>query len=156
MRTIFFSTFLSLAFTVPLASAQTGELRTGTAALAGWTVDAPGVRRQIKSSDLPAPVPTEPEKSTGSPAKIIARPEGAMPKVPKGFAVEVFASGFKQPRTIRVAPNGDVFLSESGTGRVLVFRAGSSGVPVKHEVFAENLEKPYGIAFYPAADPRYI
>jgi glucose/arabinose dehydrogenase len=156
MRAAVFSTFLSLAFVAPLASAQTGELRTGTAALAGWAVDAPGVRRQIKSSDLPAPLLTEPEKSTGSPAKIITRPEGALPKVPKGFAVDVFASGFKQPRTIRVAPNGDAFLSESGTGRVLVFRAGTSSGPVKHEVFAENLEKPYGIAFYPVADPRYI
>ena len=57
--------------------------------------------------------------------KVVERPQGALPKVPDGFAVQVFASGFKQPRTLRVAPNGDVFLSESGTGRVLVFRAGA-------------------------------
>jgi hypothetical protein len=38
-----------------LASAQTPEVRTGAAALADWRVDAPGVRRHIKPSDLPAP-----------------------------------------------------------------------------------------------------
>jgi glucose/arabinose dehydrogenase len=135
---------------------QTREVRTGTDALVGWTVDAPGVRRHIKSSDLPAPLATEPEKSSGSPVKIVPRPEGALPKVPEGFSVQLFASGFKQPRTIRVAPNGDVFLSESGTGRVLVFRGGSSAMPAKPEVFVENLEKPYGIAFHPAVKPRHV
>ena len=67
--------------------------------------------------------------------------------------VESARRGFKQPRTLRVAPNGDVFLSESGTGRVHVFPAGTDGKPL---VFAENLRQPYGIAFYPAENPRYI
>ena len=115
------------------------------------------MRRHIKPSDLPAPPSGEgPETSRGSAAKVVARPQGALPKVPDGFSVQVFASGFKQPRTLRVAPNGDVFLSESGTGRVLVFRASARELPAKPEVFAENLEKPYGIVFYPAADPRHV
>jgi glucose/arabinose dehydrogenase len=76
--------------------------------------------------------------------------------VPEGFTVQVFATGFKQPRTLRVAPNGDVFLSESGTGRVLVFREGAGGTPAKPEVFAEKLDRPYGIAFVPATEPRYV
>jgi glucose/arabinose dehydrogenase len=156
MRALTFSTFVSLTLAASLATAQSAQVRTGTAALAGWTVDAPGVGRHIKPSDLPSPVATEPEKSSGSPVKIVPRPEGALPKVPEGFSVQVFASGFKQPRTLRVAPNGDVFLSESGTGRVLVFRASARELPAKHEVFAENLEKPYGIAFYPAVNPRHV
>src|SRR5690606_34763752 len=65
-------------------------------------------------------------------------------------------TGFKMPRTLRVAPNGDVFLSESGAGRVLVFRANAGGNEAKPEVFAENLDRPYGIAFYPAADPQFV
>ena len=156
MRALQFPTFVLLALAVSLTSAQAAEVRTGTAALAGWSVDAPGVARQIKPSDLPPPVPTEPEKSTGSSVKIVPRPDGALPKVPEGFSVQVFAEGFKQPRTLRVAPNGDVFLSESGAGRVLVFRASSNAVPAKPEVFVENLEKPYGIAFHPAMNPRHI
>ncbi len=157
------STFSTLLLNLPLifltsvASAQTGEVRTGAAALDAWKADAPGVRRHIKPSDLPAPpIGTEPEKSVGKNVKVVNPPQGALPKVPDGFAVQVFASGFKQPRTLRVAPNGDIFLSESGTGRVLVFRAIAGGTPAKPEVFAENLDRPYGIVFYPPADPQYV
>jgi glucose/arabinose dehydrogenase len=138
-------------------ASQTGNVRTGTAALGDWRGDAPGVRRHLKPSDLPAPATgADPEASIARNAKVIERPQGALPKVPDGFAVQVFASGFKQPRTLRVAPNGDVFLSESGTGRVLVFPANAGGAPARPEVFAENLERPYGIAFHPPADPRYV
>jgi glucose/arabinose dehydrogenase len=142
-----------------LASAQTAEVRTGAAALADWKADAPGVRRHIKPSDLPAPPPvrsTDAEKSVASNAKVVEPPQGALPKVPDGFTVEVFATGFEMPRTLRVAPNGDIFLSESGAGRVLVFRASAGGAPAKAEVFAENLDRPYGIVFHPPADPRYV
>jgi len=138
-------------------AATAGKVLTGAAALGDWTSDAPGVRRHIKPSDLPAPeAARDPEGSVASTAKVIAAAQGATPRVPEGFAVQVFARGFKQPRTLRVAPNGDVFLSESGTGRVLVFRAASGGAPATPEVFAENLDRPYGIAFVPPADPRYV
>lgn len=150
-------TIFALAFAVWLVSAQAAEVRTGSAALDGWNSDAPGVARHIKPSDLPAP-PTvaaaDAEKGSGVPVKLVPRPPDALPKVPDGFSVAVFASGFKQPRTIRVAPNGDVFLSESGAGRVLVFRAGDADA--KPEVFAEGLDRPYGIAFHPAGDPRHV
>ena len=147
---------VSLIFLASSSSAQTGEVRTGAAAAAGWQADAPGVRHHITPSDLPAPTATDPEASVGNPAQVIQPPPGTLPKVPDGFAVQVFASGFKQPRTLRIAPNGDIFLSESGTGRVLVFRAGAGDAPAKPEVFAENLDRPYGIAFHPPADPRYV
>jgi glucose/arabinose dehydrogenase len=150
-----------LAFSASLASSQGSEVRTGAAALAGWKVDTPGVRRHNKPSDLPEPPmaagsDVDTEASVAGNVKVIAPPQGAAPKVPDDFAVQVFASGFKQPRTLRVAPNGDIFLSESGTGRVLVFRADARDVPAKPEVFAENLERPYGIVFWPPADPRYV
>ena len=148
---------VSLAALALAACAQTGKVHTGDAALADWRSDAPGVRRHIKPSDVPAPaMGNDPEKSIAARVKVVQPPQGALPKVPDGFAVQVFATGFKQPRTLRVAPNGDIFLSESETGRVLVFRAGASGTPAKPEVFAENLEKPYGIAFVPPANPRYV
>lgn len=136
--------------------AQTSAPLTGTAAFGAWQSDAPGVRRHIRPSDLPAPATgADPEKSIASTAKVVERPQGALPKVPDDFAVEVFASGFQQPRTLRVAPNGDIFLAESRGGRVLVFRA-NAGAPAKPEVFAENLERPYGIVFQPPADPQYV
>jgi glucose/arabinose dehydrogenase len=39
---------------------------------------------------------------------------------------------------------------------VLIFRAGGGSAPAKPEVFAENLDQPYGIVFLPPADPRYV
>lgn len=156
MRTPTFPLVLTLALAAAVASAQDAGVKTGAAALEGWKADAPGVRRHIKAADLPAPQATDPETSKAVTVKIVAPPQGALPKVPDGFVVEVFAKGFKQPRTLRVAPNGDVFLSESGAGRMLVLRNGSAGAPAKHEVFAENLERPYGIAFLPRADPKYV
>ena len=120
---------LSIVVLASLAFSQSIELRTGaTAVRDDWKSDNPGVRRLIKPSDLPAPPPAtaaDGEKSVANIVKLVEPPQGALPKVPDGFAVEVFASGFKQPRTLRIAPNGDIFLSESGTGRVLVFRAGA-------------------------------
>lgn len=85
MRASIISALLLLALAMSRAYAQTGELHTGTNAFVAWTVDAPGVRRYIKSSDLPAPVATEPEKSNGSPARIVARTEAALPS---GFVVD--------------------------------------------------------------------
>jgi len=145
-----------LVLAASLASAQSGEIRTGAAAFDSWKGDAPGVQRHIKPPDLPAPVATDAETSKGVNVKVVEPPQGALPKVPNGFAVQEFARGFKQPRTLRVAPNGDIFLSESGAGRVLIFRAGGGSAPAKPEVFAENLDQPYGIVFLPPADPRYV
>lgn len=145
---------LPLLCAAPLAFAQTAGVKTGADALAGWKSDAPGVRRHITVADLPAnPAATAAEGSVASKLEVVPAPQGAMPKVPDGFQVEVFATGFKQPRTLRMAPNGDIFLSESGTGRVLVFRGGQAGKP---EVYAENLDRPYGVAFLPVDKPRWI
>jgi glucose/arabinose dehydrogenase len=144
---------------VSIASAQTGDVRTGAAAFSDWKADAPGVRRLIRPSDLPLPLTGTDDETPDfrSNAKVVDPPQGMLPKVPDGFAVEVFGSGFKQPRTMRIAPNGDIFLSESGSGRVLLFRAsGASGASAKAELFAENLDRPYGIVFQPPTDPQYV
>ena len=149
--------FVPLVGLVSLTSAQTGQVRTGGDAFTDWKEDAPGVRRHIRPADVPAPITDRaPEGSVASNAKVVSPPAGAVPKVPDGFKVEVLATGFKQPRILRVAPNGDTFLAESGTGRVLVFRGSAGSVPAKPEVFAENLNQPYGIAFQPPADPQYV
>jgi hypothetical protein len=81
-----------------------------------------------------------------------------MPKVPPGFAVDLFAQGLSKPRVVRVAPNGDIFVAESGAGRVRVFRAADgAATPSTSEVFAANLNRPFGIAFYPPGpDPQFV
>jgi len=133
---------------------------TGAAALGGWRTDAPGVRRHLDAKDMAAPKTDAAleEATTRNRAEVVPRPADAMPKAPAGFKVELLATGFNQPRTIRVAPNGDAFVAESKGGRILVFRAQPGGTVAKTpEVFAEGLKQPYGIAFYPpGAAPRFV
>jgi len=62
-----------------------------------------------------------------------------------------------QPRVIKVAPNGDVFVADSDAGKIDVFRMADDGKVASKEVFATGLDQPYGIAFYPtASDPNYV
>ena len=47
-----------------------------------------------------------------------------MPMVAKGFAVELVASGIENPRAIRFAPNGDLFVANSAIDEVRVYQVG--------------------------------
>ncbi|MCA1609276.1 MAG: PQQ-dependent sugar dehydrogenase [Acidobacteria bacterium] len=131
------------------------EVLTGQGALGDWTTDAPGVRRKITVADLPRPFAT---KSVDSGSRVIDRPANAWPRVPAGFRVEEFQTQLVNPRLLRTAPNGDVFLAESYPGRVRVLRAreGASRAE-QNEIFASGLSRPFGIAFYPpGGDPKWI
>lgn len=128
---------------------------TGDAARGDWTTDAPGVRRLLKPSDMDKPYAT---RSIDNGPRVVPRPEGAWPKVPTGFKVTQFATGLENPRVIVTAPNGDLFVAESGPGRVRILRdANGDGKPEVNEVFASGLKQPFGIAFYPLGNnPRYV
>ncbi len=131
------------------------KVLTGQGALGDWTTDAPGVRRRITTNDLPKPFET---KSVVNGPRLVSRPAGALPKAPEGFAVEEFLSGLKNPRLLRVAPNGDIFVAESRANLVRVIRPSKdNSKPEINEIFAADLRRPFGIAFYPAgANPQYI
>ena len=139
---------------VPKAEAAE-KLLTGAAAFGSWRDDAPGVRRLIRPDDLPPPFAS---RSASNGSRLVTRPEGAMPKAPEGFTVGLFAEGLQGPRTIRVAPNGDIFVAESEGGRIHVFRAPDGALkPATEGIFADGLGYPYGIAFYPPGpDPKYV
>jgi glucose/arabinose dehydrogenase len=89
---------------------------------------------------------------------VIAKPVSAAPNVPPGFQVELFASNLRDPRTVRVAPNGDIFIAESEPGRIRVLRAADGAAkPSSNDVFASGLDQPFGIAFYPSgSDPQWM
>jgi glucose/arabinose dehydrogenase len=131
------------------------KLLTGAAAFGSWKDDAPGVRRLIRPADLPAPFAS---RFASNAPQLVSRPQGAVPKVPDGFTVNLFAEGLEGPRTIRVAPNGDIFVAESDGGRIHVFRAPDGAAkPAMDGVFADGLDYPYGIAFYPPGpDPKFV
>ena len=94
----------------------------------------------------------------GNGPDIVARPAEAELRVPPGFVVEEFASGLQAPRLVRVAPNGDIFVSESVAGRIRVLRAEDGAAkPSRIEVFASGLRLPFGIAFWPLGPaPKYV
>jgi glucose/arabinose dehydrogenase len=113
-----------------------------------WHGDAPGRQHRIVAADLPAPFATS---SSSNSSQVVARPDGVMPSVPRGFTVGVFASGLSEPRHPVVAPNGDVFVSETDSGRIRVLRPSSDGTRSERDaVFASGLAEPFGLAFHPA------
>lgn len=165
------------AAAIPLL-AQTGQPLTGPTAFADWSQEKPGVRRKISVADLPQP---DPAQSVRNQPHLVPRPQNAWPVAPPGFKVTLYAGGdngpspspdqqhsehgtrppdegtFRQPRLIRTAPNGDLFVADSGGGIIFVLRGigpDSKAAQVKH--FAEGLDHPFGIAFYPASNPRFV
>lgn len=143
------------AFTLQTQAQEKGATLKGKDALGDWTTDAPGVRRKLTVDDLPKPGATESAKNH---PKKVARPDGAWPKAPAGFKVELYAESLKAPRVIVTAPNGDIFVAESKSDRVSVLRdSNGDGKPDSNEVFASGLKQPFGIAFYPLGpEPKYI
>lgn len=116
--------------------------------------DRPGTAHRI-SADLPPPYATPP---AANPPRIVARPADAVLAAPPGFSVSEFLGGLTRPRLLTTAPNGDIFVAESAADRVTVVRA-PAGAPQagQHEIFAADLNRPFGIAFYPPGpDPRWV
>lgn len=82
---------------------------------------------------------------------------GAPLHVAPGFQIDAWATKLNRPRRVTVAPNGDVLVAESYLGEVALLRdADHDGTPETREVFKSGLKQPYGIAFYPPKDPRWV
>lgn len=117
--------------------------------------EQPGQIHKITMKDLPPPLAT---RSSDNGPDLVSRPANVWPKAPPGFKVELYTTGLDEPRLIRTAPNGDIFLAESRAGRIRVFRGMTSdGKPEQMQIFATGLKRPYGIAFYPPGpNPQYV
>lgn len=111
-------------------------------AASALAAEQPGTSFHVKANELPKPYATP---AADNSSQTIPRPPGAMPQVPKGFAVSIFASGLKHPRFMELAPNGDVFLSEPDAGKVTLLHGG------KAVDFATGFNKPHGLAFHDGA-----
>src|SRR5712671_7437937 len=99
-----------------------------------------------KKPQLPPPYATK--SSANSPSEV-KPPAGFLPTVPAGFKINVFATGFKRPRWLIVAPNGDIFLADTGAGDIDVLRdSQNNGGAQSREKFATGLTRPFGIAFH--------
>jgi glucose/arabinose dehydrogenase len=145
---------LAVALLSTSGLAQDSTVLTGSAAFGGWKDDAPGTTRHLTVDDLEQPYVS---KSASNSAAPVPMKEGQLPKVPDGYKIELVAKGIDNPRAIRFAPNGDLFVANSEDGQVLVYRFdGDKPTPVKQSVYVEKLNQPYGIAFYPADKPQWV
>ena len=120
--------------------------------MGGWASDRPGVRRKITVNDLRPP---SSNVWAINPPHLVSRPAGAQLNVPTGFSVEEYASGFRDPRFLLTAPNGDILVSESHANQIKVLRGDHAE---RVQVFAaRGLNQPFGLAFYPPGDsPQYV
>ena len=142
-------------FAATAAGPKAANVITGKAAFADYTQQKPGVFRKITVADLPQPFESD---SVDNGPQRADRPADAWPQALPGFKVELYATGLDYPRLIRTAPNGDIFLAESHSGEIKVFRGVTSdGKAQQTQVFATGLNRPFGIAFYPLGpDPQWV
>jgi glucose/arabinose dehydrogenase len=120
-----------------------------------YRLQRPGASHKITVADLPPPRPAE---SVDNGPFLVPRPKNVFPVAPAGFKVDLYADGLSNPRLIRTAPNGDMFLAESAAGEIKVVRGvRADGRATLVKRFASGLKKPFGIAFYPPGDaPRWV
>lgn len=97
---------------------------------------------------LPAPFAT---RSVANPPRVIDWPRGGKPLAPAGFAVDLFATGLDNPRSLLVLPNGDVLVMESlpqaSESRIVLLRDSThKGSPDRQQSFVGGLNMAYGMA----------
>src|SRR5260370_32128635 len=77
---------------------------------------------------LPVPFATN---SAGNGPRSAKPPAGFLPAVPAGFCLKVYSADFKRPRGVTVAPNGGIFLADTGAGESIVIRCPQHTGPVQ-------------------------
>jgi glucose/arabinose dehydrogenase len=138
----------------PAAAAPAKGAAADSARAGSWHEDKPGDVHRLSADNLVAPYASE---SAGNGSKQVARPQGALPAVPAGFKVAVFADDMGKARLPLRAPNGDIIVSDANGGRVLILRAGEGDKAASTSTFATGLSGPYGLALWPSgANPKYL
>ena len=148
-------TVLSLTIFVISAAALLGAQTNKVGSFSDYKTETAGTMHKIAVADLPQPYAT---KSVDNGPDLVPRPKDAWPQAPPGFKVDLYADGFDNPREVRTAPNGDLFVAESDPGVIKVLRGVTAGGKAeRNEVFATGLTKPFGIAFYPPGpNPEWV
>ena len=150
----------------PRLSAQRSVMLAGT--IAGLLLAAPVLAQQPPASAPPAAAPAVAPAPPNSP--LFGRPEGnanaaklapvapppiptaadklptAQLKVPKGFNIEVYASGIPNARSMRLGDQGTLFLGNRFIGKVFAIVKKDGKTEMK--TIAEGLHRPNGLAFH--------
>jgi len=136
------------------ATAAASPKAGGSDKAGAWTEDKPGDLHHITVASLVQPFASE---SAGNGPKVAARPDGALPAVPKGFKVTTFAADTGKARLALRAPNGDILLADTGKGQIGILRAKGGDKADSTSVFASGLSRPYGMALWPSGpNPKYL
>ncbi len=146
-----------IAYLKSVRSAKPEVLQTAksTSDAADWKRDRPGRLHRIDLSTLPLPGAT---LSVRNRHQLVEKPIDAKLSLPPGFKIDVFSRDLEGPRRMLVAPNGDIFVTETPNGRISILRQGSDGITAsKPQIFATDLNVPHGMAWYPnAANPSWL
>jgi glucose/arabinose dehydrogenase len=91
----------------------------------------------LAQQNLPkVPPVTEAHPNFGN---VVARPEAAMPKVPAGFKVDLYADNVPGARIMEFASNGDLFVSQPAQNAVMVLRdTNKDGTPDERFTFVQG------------------
>jgi glucose/arabinose dehydrogenase len=156
---------ISIAASLLVLAAKTDGITviTGQNAFTNTAALHPGLARKITAQALPPPhtpwlLPQIKMFIAAGFAKAAKRPENATPKAPPGFKINLYvAGGFSVPRQMRRSPNGDVFVADTGSGAIRIFRGVTAdGTPRESSVFA-TLPTAFGINFYPPGpNPQWV
>jgi glucose/arabinose dehydrogenase/cytochrome c2 len=122
---------------------------------ADWKNDSPGRVHRIDLDALPEPYATP---SASNFPTVVPKPEGAELELPPGFEVAVFTTELTGPRVMRIAPNGDIFVAETQSGRITVLKPSADHSSVASSAtFAQGLVQPMGMQFYPSGErPEWL
>jgi glucose/arabinose dehydrogenase len=111
-------------------------------------VDQAPTRPATATPEASATVVQEPSTGPVAPPTRVVSPTEPI-RLPAGFGITVFAQGLQDPRMMALGPDGDLYVAERGTGRVLRLPDhDEDGVADRVEVVAEGLRAPSSIDFH--------
>lgn len=101
---------------------------------------------QQQEAKLPAPYATP---TVNNFPKVVGRPGEAQLKVPPGFEIEEYATGFNTPRFMYTGPSGEILVSDSSAGTVYVLTdKNKSYKDPERKALLTGLDRPYGLAIW--------
>ena len=109
-----------------------------------YAADHPGQKFHVTAANLAKPYASAAVDHT---ADFIPRPQNTKPEAPKGFSVSIYAQDLANARWMQVAPNGDVFLAETKSGKITLLRdSKASGKADQRFTYLSGLNQPEGLA----------
>jgi len=134
---------VTLLLSIPLACSQSQA----PSSPVFTTRTTPPAHYQFTAETLPPPFASP---SATNPPHVVPRPAEAQLQLPPGFEIRSFAEGgFKRPRWMALAPNGDVFVADDQAGAIIILRdTHGDGTAGERFTFATDLNQPFGMAFW--------